>query len=217
MSATKRRASPVPRIALTGGVASGKSTVARLFQALGAKLIDTDQVSREVVAPGSPALARLVEKFGPGILREDGTLDRTRLRNIVFADPAARADLEAITHPAIRDRVAEISAQAGGPYQIIAVPLLVETGTQHQYDRVLLVDCDPYLQLRRLMLRDGLDDDQARRILAAQASREARLAVADDVILNPSDAATLAPQVQSLHQRYLQWARTLSGSADSPA
>lgn len=205
---------PVPRIALTGGVASGKSTVARLFQALGARLIDTDQVSREVVAAGSPTLARLVERFGAQILQGDGALDRARLRDIVFSDPAARAQLEAITHPAIRSRVAELSAQAGGPYQIIAVPLLVETGTQRNYDRVLVVDCSPELQLQRLMVRDGLSPEQARRILEAQASRAARLAAADDVLVNESDAAALTPQVQALHHQYLQLAESLSGSAD---
>ena len=206
---------PVPRIALTGGVASGKSTVARLFQALGARLIDTDQVSREVVEAGSPALAQLVERFGPQILQGDGALDRARLRDIVFSDPAARAQLEAITHPAIRGRVAQLSAQPGDPYQIIAVPLLVETGTQRNYDRVLVVDCSPELQLQRLMVRDGLSPEQARRILEAQASRAARLAAADDVLVNESDAAALAPQVQALHLRYLQLAESLSGSADS--
>jgi dephospho-CoA kinase len=212
--ASPRRAAPVPRIALTGGVASGKSTVARLFQALGAKLIDTDQVSRDIVAPGMPALAAVVEQFGAGVLREDGTLDRARLRELVFADPSARVRLESITHPAIRERVTELCARAGGPYQIIAVPLLVETGTQRNYDRVLLVDCDPQVQLARLMARDGLDREQARRILAAQAPRESRLAVADDVIVNESDAAALAPRVESLHRGYLRLAGSLSGSAD---
>ncbi|HMA12722.1 MAG TPA: dephospho-CoA kinase [Steroidobacteraceae bacterium] len=216
MPAGKRRAAPVPRIALTGGVASGKSTVARLFQALGAKLIDTDKVSRDVVAPGAPALAELVELFGTEILQQDGTLDRARLREIAFGDPAARARLEAVTHPAIRARVAQLSAQAGGPYQLIAVPLLVETGTQRDYDRVLVVDCDPGIQLQRLMLRDGLSREQAARIIAAQASRAARLAAADDVILNESGASTLAPQVEALHQRYLRLAETLSAAADSP-
>jgi dephospho-CoA kinase len=197
-------------------VASGKSTVARLFEALGAKLIDTDQVAREVVAPGTPALALLAGQFGNDVIRADGTLDRARLREIVFSDPAARARLEAITHPAIRERVAELSARAGGPYQVIAVPLLVETGTHRNYDRVLVVDCDPEIQLRRLMLRDGLTREKARGMLAAQASRDARLAIADDVLVNESDPAALAPQVLSLHQRYLQRARTLSGSADRP-
>lgn len=211
-----RHAAPVPRIALTGGVASGKSTVARLFQALGAKLIDTDQVSRDIVAPGMPALAALVEEFGPEMLRDDGTLDRARLRERVFADPAARARLESITHPAIRERVARLCNAAGGPYQIIAVPLLVETGTQRNYDRVLLVDCDPQVQLARLMARDGLDREQARRILAAQAPREARRAVADDVIVNEADAAALAPQVESLHRGYLRLAGTPPGSTAGP-
>jgi len=214
--ASPRRAAPVPRIALTGGVASGKSTVARLFQALGAKLIDTDQVSRDIVAPGMPVLTALVAQFGAGVLRADGTLDRARLRELVFADPAARARLESLTHPAIREQVARLCAQAGGPYQIIAVPLLVETGTHRDYDRVLLVDCDPQVQLARLMARDGLDGEQAHRMLAAQAPREARLAVADDVIVNESDAAALAPQVESLHRSYLRLAGTLSGSADRP-
>jgi dephospho-CoA kinase len=204
----------MPRIALTGGVASGKSTVAHLFQALGARLIDTDQVSREVVLPGTPTLDQLVERFGPQILQADGALDRARLRDIVFSDPTARAQLEAIMHPAIRDRVARLSAQAGGPYQIIAVPLLVETGTQRSYDRVLVVDCAPELQFERLRLRDGLSPEQARRILDAQASRATRLAAADDVLVNESDAATLAPQVLALHRRYLLLAESLSGSAD---
>jgi len=150
------------------------------------------------------------------VLRADGTLDRARLRELVFADPAARARLESITHPAIREQVALLCARAGGPYQIIAVPLLVETGTQRNYDRVLLVDCDPQVQLLRLMSRDGLDREQARRMLAAQASREARLAVADDVIENETDAATLALRVQALHESYLRLAETLSGSTDSP-
>lgn len=215
MASPKRRA-PVPRIALTGGVASGKSTVARLFQALGARLIDTDQVARDVVAPGEPALAQLVAQFGAQILQPDGALDRARLRDIVFADPAARAQLETITHPAIRERVSGISARLGGPYQLIAVPLLVETGTQRNYDRVLVVDCDPAVQLQRLMLRDGLTREQARRILDAQASRAARLAAADDILLNDADAAALAPQVEALHRRYLQQPGTLSGTADSP-
>jgi len=212
----RHSALPVPRIALTGGVASGKSTVARLFQALGAKLIDTDQIAREVVAPGTPALAQLAHRFGPGILQADGTLDRSRLRDIVFADPAARADLEAITHPAIRERVTALCASVGGPYQIVAVPLLVETNTQRNYDRVLVVDCDPALQVARLMQREGMRREEAQRILAAQAPRAARLAVADDVLPNDTDIAALAPQVESLHQRYLQLGRSLSAPADSP-
>jgi dephospho-CoA kinase len=193
----------VPRIALTGGIASGKSTVAQLFAALGAKLIDMDQVAREVVAPGSPALAQIAARFGQQILLSDGSLDRAKLRDVVFADAAARADLEAITHPLIRARVAELGAKLAGPYQLIAVPLLAETGTARDYDRVLVVDTDPQLQLQRLMARDRMGQSDALRIISAQAAREARLAIADDVIRNEGDINALATQVQALHQRYL--------------
>lgn len=210
MSRPRRSARPVPRIALTGGIASGKSTVARLFEALGAKLIDTDQIARDIVQPPSPVLQQLVERFGKGILATDGSLDRAGLRQIAFADGGARAELEAIMHPAIRATVAQRSAEAGGPYQLIAVPLLAETGTADQYDRVLLVDCDPQLQLRRLMLRDGMQAADAQRMLDAQAARAARLAIAHDVIRNDGDIAALAPQVESLHRSYLQRAQALS-------
>jgi dephospho-CoA kinase len=193
----------VPRIALTGGVASGKSTVAQLFAALGARLIDTDQIARDVVAPPSPVLDQIAARFGPELLTPAGTLDRARLRSIVFADAAARADLEALTHPAIRAEVARRSAQLGGPYQLIAVPLLTETATAHDYDRVLVVDAEPQAQLLRLMQRDGIDETAARRMLAAQATRAERNAIADDIILNNGDIAALAAQVEALHRRYL--------------
>jgi dephospho-CoA kinase len=193
----------VPRIALTGGVASGKSTVAQLFSALGAALIDTDQVARDVVAPGTPALARIVDGFGPGVLTAAGTLDRAQLRRTVFADATARQTLEAITHPVIRAEVARRAATVTAPYLLIAVPLLAETGTDGDYDRVLVVDCPAAAQRTRLMVRDGMTLDAAERMLAAQASREQRLAIADDVIENTGDVALLAPQVAALHQRYL--------------
>jgi dephospho-CoA kinase len=198
------------RIALTGGIASGKSTVAQLFVTLGARLIDTDQVAREIVTPGSPVLQQVVARFGAGVLAA-GALDRTKLRQLVFADAQARADLEAIMHPAIRERVAALSAVAGGPYQLIAVPLLAETGTQGDYDRVLVVDCDPQLQLQRLMARDQLAEVDARRMISAQADRAARLAIADDVIRNAGDITRLAAQVQELHARYLALAATANG------
>jgi dephospho-CoA kinase len=191
------------RIALTGGIASGKSTVARLFAALGAKLIDTDQIARDLVVPPSPVFDAVLTRFGPAVLAADGTLDRAALRRIVFADEGARRDLEAIMHPAIRAETERRSATAGGPYQLIAIPLLVETGTADQYDRVLLVDAAPETQRLRLMLRDGLTADAADRMLAAQASREARRAIADDVIDNDGEVAALAPQVEALHRRYL--------------
>lgn len=203
MNKANRASPPVPRIAMTGGIASGKSAAERLFGALGAKLIDTDQIAREIVVPPSPVLEQITARFGPQVLQADGTLERAKLRQIVFADPAARADLEAIMHPAIRAEVARRSAQLGGPYQIISVPLLVETGTQHHYDRVLVVDVSPETQRRRVMLRDDIDAATAARMLAAQAPREQRLAIADDILKNEGTLADLAAQVEQLHQRYL--------------
>jgi dephospho-CoA kinase len=193
----------VPRIALTGGIASGKSTVAQLFVALGAKLIDTDQIARDIVTPPSPVLDRIVARFGSEILTPAGTLDRPRLRSIVFADPQARLDLEALTHPAIRDAIASQSAQAGGPYQLVAVPLLAETATWREYDRVLVVETHPQLQLLRLMQRDHIAENAARRMVAAQATPAQRSAIADDIIANNGDIAALAAQVEPLHLRYL--------------
>jgi dephospho-CoA kinase len=192
----------VPRIALTGGIACGKSTVAGLFAALGAKLIDTDQIAREIVAPPSPVLDQIVARFGPQVLGAGGALNRARLRSIIFADSTARADLESLTHPAICAAVAQRCATLGGPYQLIAVPLLVETGTWRDYDRVLLVDVEPTVQLRRLMLRDGIDETAAKSMLAAQATREQRRAIAHDIIDNNGDIASLAAQVEAIHQRY---------------
>jgi dephospho-CoA kinase len=201
--ASGRHAARVPRIALTGGIASGKTTVARLFEALGAKILDTDRIAREVVAPPSPVLDRIAARFGPGIVGRDGTLDRAQLRSLVFRDTQARADLEAITHPAIREEVERQSRQLGGPYQLVAIPLLVETGAADRYDRVLLVDASPAAQRQRLVLRDGLDAEAADRMLAAQATREARRAIAHDIIDNDGDVARLARQVESLHRVYL--------------
>ncbi|MHB1814852.1 MAG: dephospho-CoA kinase [Steroidobacteraceae bacterium] len=195
------------RNGLTGGIASGKSTVAGLFAAHEVPVIDTDQIAREVVEPGQPPLEKLVERFGAGILTPDGHLDRPKLREIVFSDPKARADLEALTHPAIGSAVQARAAVAGGPYQILVIPLLVEKGYQKHLDRVLVVDCPEALQLQRLQARDGTSPTQARAILEAQASRAARLKAADDMIRNESDVAALRQQVQALHRRYLQLAQ----------
>ncbi len=195
------------RVGLTGGIASGKSTVAKLFGALGVPIIDTDQVARDVVEPGQPPLERLVERFGPSILTPDGHLDRPALRNIVFSDPKARADLEALTHPAIGAAVEARSAIAGGPYQILVIPLLVEKSLGSQLDRVLVVDCDEELQIKRLQARDSSSLEQARAILNAQASRTARLKAAHDVITNEGDMSALRDQVSTLHARYLELAR----------
>ncbi|MBV8495348.1 MAG: dephospho-CoA kinase, partial [Gammaproteobacteria bacterium] len=163
MSASAR----VFRVGLTGGIASGKSTVAGLFATLGVPILDSDQIAREVVEPGEPSLERLVERFGSGILTSDGHLDRPALRHIVFSDPKARADLEALTHPAIGAAMEARSAAAGGPYQILVIPLLVEKSLAGHVDRVLVVDCDEALQVARLRGRDGSSAEEARAILAA--------------------------------------------------
>ena len=191
------------KVGLTGGIASGKTRVAEFFAARGVPVIDSDQIAREIVAPGAPALAAIRERFGEGVMAADGNLDRRALRAIVFVDPAARRDLEAITHPAIRARMAELNAQARGPYVINAIPLLTEGGGRRDLDRVLVVDCPEDLQIARVMARDQVDEAGARAVLAAQASRAARLAIADDVIVNDGDLAALEARVASLHERYL--------------
>jgi len=195
------------RVGLTGGIASGKSTAAKFFGALGVPIIDTDQLARDVVEPGQPPLERLVERFGQGILTEDGHLDRPALRNIVFSDPKARADLEALTHPAIGAAVEARSNEVGGVYQILVLPLLVEKNLGSQLNRVLVVDCDEELQIRRLQSRDGSTLEQARAILNAQASRSSRIKAAHDVIKNEGDMSAVREQVEQLHARYLELAQ----------
>jgi dephospho-CoA kinase len=197
----------VYRVGLTGGIASGKSTAAKFFGALGVPILDSDQVAREVVEPGQPPLERLVERFGPSILTPDGHLDRPALREIVFSDPKARADLEALTHPAIGATMEARSAAAGGPYQILVIPLLVEKNLGANVDRVLVVDCEEQLQIRRLRARDGGTIAQAQAILNAQAPRSARLKAADDVIRNDADMSAIRDQVATLHTRYLELAQ----------
>jgi dephospho-CoA kinase len=194
------------RVGLTGGIASGKSTVSQLFSALGVPIIDSDEIARDVVATGMPALAAIRERFGTEVLRSDGSLDRAALRRQVFEDATARRDLEAITHPAIRAEMERRSRQAGGRYQILAIPLLAEGGGRDRVDRVLVVDCPEELQVRRVMARDHVPESQARAILAAQAGRSVRLAIADDVILNEGDIAALRDQVDRLHRAYLRQA-----------
>jgi dephospho-CoA kinase len=194
------------RLGLTGGIASGKSTVGRLFAALGVPVIDLDQVAREVVAPGEPLLEAILARFGGSIRLPDGGLDRRTLRELAFADPAARAELEALMHPAIRARAEQHSARAGGPYQVIVDPLLAERGSAGRYDRVLVVDCDEGLQRERLARRDGSSPAQVEAILAAQATRAQRRAVAHDVLDNKGPEAGLEPVVRALHVRYLQLA-----------
>jgi dephospho-CoA kinase len=200
------------RIGLTGGIASGKSTVANIFAELGATIIDTDIIAREVVAPGQPALDEIAATFGESLIDGDGHLDRAALRKLVFADDAARKRLEAIVHPRIQDETRRqsdraaarnrLTNQAKGHYQIIVVPLLVNSSLKDSVDRVLVVDCDEATQIRRLTARDAESEDQARRMLAAQSSRDERLAIADDVIRNDDNLTSTRDQVVALHEIY---------------
>jgi dephospho-CoA kinase len=205
-----RRDSPL-RIGLTGGIASGKSTVADMFTDLGVPVIDTDVIAREVVRPGKPALEEIREAFGDAVIAADGTLDRPAMRAIVFGDDAARRRLEAILHPRIGEATREQADAAGGEYQVIVVPLLVGSSLRTFVDRVLVVDCDEETQVSRLLARDAESEAQARRILAAQSSRDERLAVADDVIANDGDLDETRQQVLALHRRYLREAAARNG------
>ena len=192
------------RVGLTGGIASGKTAVANSFATHGVPVIDTDVIAREVVEPGQPALAAVVDAFGTGVLAADGRLDRPRLRERIFGDAEARRRLEAILHPAIRAEMERQSRAAGGPYQVLVIPLLVEGGRRDHIDRVLVVDLPEATQIERLMRRDGVSRDQAEAALRAQASRDARLAFADDVIENTGDVAALETRVAKLHGDYLR-------------
>ena len=191
------------RVALTGGIASGKTTVAGLFAARGVPVIDTDVIARQVVEPGTAGLAAVVSAFGPDILGPDGRLDRRQLRERIFADRAARGRLEAILHPAIRQEMERQSQAAGGPYQLLVIPLLAEGGRRDHVDRVLVVDVPESMQVERLMQRDGVGREQALASLAAQASRGQRQALADDVVVNSGRVEDLEPQVARLHETYL--------------
>ena len=186
------------RVGLTGGIASGKSLVAAELAARGAIIIDADVLAHEVVEPGTPALAAIVERFGPQIL-SDGQLDRSRLAEMVFADPVARRDLERIVHPAVRARAAELE-RAADPAAVVVhvIPLLVETGQQEDFDVVVTVDVDHETQIRRLMARNGFSLAEAESRIAAQASREARMAASDVVVDNTADVDLLRAQITAV-------------------
>jgi dephospho-CoA kinase len=197
---------PRLRIGLTGGIASGKSTVEQRFTELGVSVINADDSARAVVARGRPGLAAVVERFGAGILTPQGELDRRELRSLIFSDAARREELEAILHPLIRADMEQRSSQAIGPYVVLSIPLLVEGNTRGRCDRILVVDADESLQLARLISRDAVSEAEARATLAAQASRAARLAAADDVLVNSGTVAELRQAVDLLHRRYLELA-----------
>lgn len=201
------------RIGLTGGIASGKTTVAQRFTELGVPVIDADAAARAVVAPNTPGLTRVIERFGPGVLAENGELDRRALRGLIFSDSGSRRDLEGILHPLIRAYMETSADRAVGPYVVMAIPLLIESGPSGRVDRVLVVDVDEAVQLRRLVERDGCTSQQARAILASQATRSDRLAAADDVLLNAGTVRDLRQAVDRLHERYLRLAEVQSPKA----
>ncbi|HQV73651.1 MAG: dephospho-CoA kinase [Dokdonella sp.] len=193
-------------VALTGGVASGKSTVERLFASRGIEIIDADHVAREVVAAGTAGLADIVEVFGTDVLSADGSLDRRAMRERVFADERARRQLEAIIHPRVREVLRQRASEVHSAYGMLVIPLLVESGDYAWVNRVLVVDVPREVQRERLLKRDGISRELAEAMLDAQASREQRLAVADDVIDNSADLESLDDAVERLHRRYLQLA-----------
>jgi dephospho-CoA kinase len=191
-------------VGLTGGIASGKTTVAKLFETLGAGLVDTDEIAHELTRAGQPAVERIRREFGPEYVDAEGAMHRARMRELVFADPRAKAKLEAILHPLIRSAAAARVDSSSAPYVLLVVPLLVESGNyREKVQRVLVVDCDEELQVARAMRRGGLPEQQARAIVESQATREQRLQAADDVITNNAGLAELADQVRALHTRYL--------------
>ncbi len=194
------------RVGLTGGVACGKTTVADIFASLGAGVVDTDSIARDVVEPGSAALAEIAAEFGSEVIGDSGQLDRAAMRRLVFADAARRKTLERILHPRIRERTLAAIDTLQAPYALVVVPLLFETGFHELVDRSVVVDCPVETQLERLKHRDDVDERTAQGMLAAQLDRKARVARGDDVIDNGGDRATTRAQVEALHRHYLQLA-----------
>lgn len=193
------------RVGLTGGIASGKTTVAKLFESLGVSVIYADEISRDVVKPGSQGLHEVQQKFGSNILNASGQLDRAALRKLIFSDASKREALEKILHPLIRaqsEALAEEAKRRGETYVIFEIPLLLETGRHKEMDKVLVVDVPEETQLNRLMKRDHCSEAQAKQILSAQSNRPARLAIADNIIFNEGNLDKLTQQVEHLHQQY---------------
>lgn len=194
-------------VAITGGIGSGKTTIANQFAELGIDVVDADVIAREVVEPGAPALAAIAAHFGPDVITPDGQLDRRRLRERVFSNPDAKAWLNALLHPLIRQEMLRQCAAARSPYCLLVVPLLVENKLTGLANRVLVIDVDEATQIERTCRRDGVSRAQAEAILAAQASRAERLAVADDVLDNKNGAPeTIKPRILALHETYMVFA-----------
>ena len=204
-------------IGLTGGIGSGKSAAASMFEELGAAIVDTDQIAHELTRPGGSAMPAIGDRFGPEYLAEDGGLDRTRMRRLVFHDPVAKKKLEAVLHPLIREESLARIAAATQTYVVAVVPLLLETGAYREItDRVLVVDCAEDRQVQRAMQRSGITEDGVRAIMTAQLPRAERLARADDVLSNDRSLAYLRRQVTQLHGKYMELAR-LKSCADPDA
>lgn len=194
---------------MTGGIGCGKSAVAELFSELGVSIVDTDQISRELCAAGQPALTTITNEFGLDFLLPDGSLNRSRMRQLIFASAEAKEKLEAILHPMIRDEVKRRLELASSPYVIVAVPLLLETGAYREIvQRILVVDCSEAQQVERVVARNGLDESEVRAIMSHQLIRQERLRQADDILNNHGNRSALRPQVEQLHQRYLKLAKT---------
>ena len=190
-------------IGLTGGVGSGKSTVADMFSALGVPVIDADQLAHELVAPGQVALEEIVATFGTAVIMANGELDRDAMRQRIYADPAQKSRLESILHPRIRQRIRTLLAGIKAHYTIVVIPLLLETNQADLVDRILVVDTPEKEQLKRVAARDGLSDNAVMAIINAQADRQTRLEAADDVIVNDQDISALTEHVQELHKYYM--------------
>ena len=192
-------------VGLTGGIGSGKSTVADVFVAEGAGLVDTDAIAHELTGPGGAAMPAIAEAFGNEVVTYDGALDRAAMRRLVFAQPEAKKRLEGMLHPLIRQLATQRCRDSAAPYVVLAVPLLAETGAYRDfYDRVAVVDCPEALQIERVMTRSGLSEHEVRAIMANQASRAQRLALADDVIVNSAGLGELLAQIKALNVKYMQ-------------
>jgi dephospho-CoA kinase len=195
------------RVGLTGGIGSGKSTVAKLFCDKHVPVIDADIIARKLVEPGQASLKEISDQLGKEFIRDDGGLDRTRLRNYIFGNENARIKLEAILHPRVAEAIAEEVSSVKSPYCVIVIPLMFEAAQEYLADRVLVVDAPEKNQISRVVARDGTRDEDVRQIMATQLDRESRLKRADDVIINDADKSALQIQVARLHERYLQMSR----------
>jgi dephospho-CoA kinase len=194
------------QVALTGGIASGKSKVSEIFRNLSVDIIDTDDIAHYLVKPGSETLEMIIKKFSKGILTDSGELDRQYMRKLIFNNPTKRQCLESIMHPQIHKEVKIKLSKSLGPYQIIVVPLLTTSPIKHQANKILVIDCDEQTQIKRLMTRDSVSLGMAKKIIASQAKREERLLIADDIIENNNDFMKLIPTIKKIHKKYLEYA-----------